>query len=66
MCQMNSELVPLTLTIKIKWAFKLQQFLKKKLNSVSEIHAEKHCQSCFTIENTATAHVNNLAKFGYV
>ena len=29
MSQMNSELVPLTLTIKVKLAFKLQQFLKK-------------------------------------
>ena len=26
---MNSELVPLTLTIKVKFAFKLQQYLKK-------------------------------------
>ena len=31
MSQMNSELVPLDLTNKVKLAFKLQQFLKKKL-----------------------------------
>ena len=29
MSQMNSKLVPFTLTIKIKLAFKLQQFLKQ-------------------------------------
>ena len=26
--------------------------------SVSEIHGGKHCQGCFTLENTAVAHVN--------
>ena len=31
MSQMNSELVPLTLMIKVKLAFKLQQFLKKRI-----------------------------------
>ena len=28
--------------------------------SILEIHEGKHCQSCFTLENTAVAHVNSI------
>ena len=44
MSQMNSELVPLTLTIKVKLAFKLQQFLKKKIEPFFNTPSNLKCE----------------------